>query len=170
MTLSDEEIWAEIADGRLVINPPPELGRVGPSSVDLLLHDRLFVLPQVPGDPAPIDPTDPTVLEQLAISGPPGATLATAPFTLAPQQLVMGRTVESLNIPPYLAGRVEGRSSLAQHGLAVHVTAPTIHPWPVPVPHPGAVQPGPIQPAFDAWYADRPVDFGSLRSLRQVGL
>lgn len=50
-------------------------------------------------------------------------------WDLAPRHLVLGWTKERLELPPHgrLAARVEGKSGLARVGLAVHVTAPTIH-------------------------------------------
>lgn len=50
-------------------------------------------------------------------------------FVLPPQQFAVGMTQESVGLPTRarLAARVEGRSSLARIGLAVHLTAPTIH-------------------------------------------
>lgn len=54
------------------------------------------------------------------------------PYALCPQKLVLGRTLERVELPlvddgPCLAARVEGRSSYARCGLLVHFTAPTIH-------------------------------------------
>lgn len=56
------------------------------------------------------------------------------PFALQPNTFVLGRTVESVGFPLpknkddlCFAGRIEGRSSYARCGLAVHLTAPTIH-------------------------------------------
>ena len=41
-------------------------------------------------------------------------------------QVIIGRTLEVFGLPEHLAGRIEGKSSLARLGLAVHITAPTI--------------------------------------------
>lgn len=48
---------------------------------------------------------------------------------LQPNSLVLGITRERVELPveSRYAARVEGRSSLARLGLAVHITAPTIH-------------------------------------------
>ncbi len=56
----------------------------------------------------------------------------TRPFKLVAGLLVLGRTVERVEFPilpdaPCYSARVEGRSSHARLGLAVHLTAPTIH-------------------------------------------
>jgi dCTP deaminase len=50
-------------------------------------------------------------------------------FDLAPQRMVLGWTAETvdLKLAARVAARVEGKSSLARFGLAIHVTAPTIH-------------------------------------------
>lgn len=54
------------------------------------------------------------------------------PFVLRPNRLVLGRTLERIELPiieddQCLAARVEGKSSYARCGLLVHFTAPTIH-------------------------------------------
>src|SRR5262249_19027563 len=50
-------------------------------------------------------------------------------FILKPGAFVLGWTEEQIRLPhtSRLAGRVEGRSSLARLGVGVHVTAPTLH-------------------------------------------
>jgi len=40
---------------------------------------------------------------------------------------ILAMTLERIDLPLDLAARVEGRSSFARLGLAVHITAPTIH-------------------------------------------
>lgn len=54
------------------------------------------------------------------------------PFVLKPGRLVLGKTMEHVELPilekgQCLAARVEGKSSYARCGLLVHFTAPTIH-------------------------------------------
>lgn len=54
------------------------------------------------------------------------------PFVLRPNKLVLGKTLEHVELPILtdgisLAARVEGKSSFARCGLLVHFTAPTIH-------------------------------------------
>lgn len=50
-------------------------------------------------------------------------------YIFQPGRLVLAWTKEDVNLFPQarLAARVEGKSSLARLGIAVHVTAPTIH-------------------------------------------
>ena len=125
MVRSDSEIWAELSAGRLRISPDPG-ERVGPSSVDLLLDSSLRVLP-APGDVQGIS-IDPTMVAITALlNGQEEHNLDTAgPFKMAHGQLVIGKTLERIELPSHLAGRIEGKSSLARLGLAVHITAPTI--------------------------------------------
>jgi len=49
-------------------------------------------------------------------------------FTIWPGQAVMTRIYESFQIPPQYAAKVEGRSSYARIGLAVHCTGDFINP------------------------------------------
>src|SRR5207344_2330831 len=50
-------------------------------------------------------------------------------WVFEPDRLVLAWTAEYVELKPHarLAGRVEGKSGLARLGIAVHVTAPTIH-------------------------------------------
>ena len=49
-------------------------------------------------------------------------------FTLHPGQLVLGMTIESLELAPDLLARLEGRSSLGRLGIIVHGTASVFDP------------------------------------------
>lgn len=54
------------------------------------------------------------------------------PFSLKPGRLVLGKTLERVELPigadgECLAARIEGKSSYARCGLLIHFTAPTIH-------------------------------------------
>ena len=131
MALSNVEIRAEIAAERLVFQPPINIddARIGSSSVDLLLHERLIVLDIGEDSGVIVDPSAGgfQVMDFLQNNGstvimPEGGT-----FQMAPNQLVIARTLETIKLPLHLAARVEGKSSLARLGLSVHVTAPSVH-------------------------------------------
>jgi dCTP deaminase len=50
-----------------------------------------------------------------------GVTLVEETFyTLKPWHLVLGSTVERVNIPDNMVGRIEGKSSLARFGIQIH--------------------------------------------------
>jgi dCTP deaminase len=128
MALSDVEIWAEIGAGWLEIDPPPSLDRVVASSIDLLLHYEILLLPP-PNDPAirgiTVDPTD---VEVMAFLGKHTTTkdLAVGAHEMKPGEFVIAKTNETITLPSHLAARVEGKSTLGRLGLAVHITAPTV--------------------------------------------
>ena len=131
MVLSDVEIWAEIAAERLVFNPPiSERERVGSSSVDLLLHGDLVVLPSPtnPGDAKDIDPSAPgfNAMDIVRYMGTATTITDGASYAMQPNQLVIGKTLEYIKLPAHIAARIEGKSSLARLGLSVHITAPTV--------------------------------------------
>jgi dCTP deaminase len=118
--LSDRDLQAEIAAGRLALEPY-EPGLVQPSSIDVRL-DRLFrVFNNVKY--THIDPS----LQQddltSAVETPDGE-----PFVLHPGEFVLGSTLEVVSLPDDLAARLEGKSSLGRLGLVTHSTAGFIDP------------------------------------------
>jgi dCTP deaminase len=129
MILCDREIQKLLKEGLISIEPKPQLEAYDSTAVDLTLDPIIRVFrTNVPG--FVIDPS---------AAGYKATTLvqsATDPLTI-PQHgwelprgtLVLGWTRErlDLNFKAKVAGRVEGKSGLARIGLAVHVTAPTIH-------------------------------------------
>lgn len=127
MPLSNIEIWAEMGAGRLRITPPPDPDRVVGSSIDLLLHEELIVLPgRVEG--LSINPSEIDVMDMLGKFGE-RITLSDSDsqiFKLEPHRLVIGKTFEEIELPLHLAARIEGKSSLARLGLSIHITAPTV--------------------------------------------
>jgi dCTP deaminase len=120
MLLSDRDLTAEIANGRVGIEPY-EPGLIQPSSIDVRL-DRWF---RVFNNSryTHIDPS----LQQDDLT-----TLIEAnggvPFVLHPGEFVLGSTLELLTLPDDLAGRLEGKSSLGRLGLLTHSTAGFIDP------------------------------------------
>ena len=129
MVLSDREIWAEIKRGKLIIEPHLEPAQVGPSSIDLRLGNQFTVFKSPEKgietiiDLATIGDTE-RVAEQLGSTEDlkEGET-----FVLHPGKFVLAYTLESIELPDYLAARIEGRSSFARLGISVHQTAPTVH-------------------------------------------
>jgi dCTP deaminase len=127
MVLSRNEIDFEIEAGRLTFTPPVG-SRIGASSVDLLLGDKLLLLPRPEDDPGPIvEPAKQgfqvmTMLEERGRDRP----LEDEPYTVNPGELVIGWTREHIALPNSIAARVEGKSSLARLGLSAHITAPTV--------------------------------------------
>jgi dCTP deaminase len=120
MILSDRDIRAELAAGRIVIDPYlPEA--VQPSSVDIHLGNRFRVFRN--NRTAVIDPRadQPELTELVEITGD-------EPFILHPGEFVLGATFERVALPDDLVARLEGRSSLGRLGLMIHSTAGYVDP------------------------------------------
>src|ERR671921_2395184 len=115
MLLSDRDITAAIAEGRLGIDPFDE-AMVQPSSIDVRL-DRFFRVfnnaRYTHIDPAQQQDDLTTLVE------PDGDD----PFVLHPGEFVLGSTLEVVTLPDDLVARLEGKSSLGRLGLLIHSTA-----------------------------------------------
>lgn len=116
--LHDRAIKSALRHGGLVI-APYDSAAVQPASVDVRLGPTLLV----PDDDYEwgrqiIDPTAP-LPDDLFFDVP----IPPEGFVLHPGEFVLGHVAEWLTLPPDLACRVEGRSSLGRLGLCVHATA-----------------------------------------------
>lgn len=118
--LSDRDIRAELASGRIGLDPL-DLGMVQPSSIDVRL-DRFFRLfdnhKYQHIDPA-LDQPDLTRLVEVD---------SDEAFVLHPGEFVLGATFEVVSLPDDVAARLEGKSSLGRLGLLTHSTAGFIDP------------------------------------------
>ena len=127
MILSNTEIKKAIDEGRLGINPLPDL-LSNTSSVDLHLGGSI----QIPTPGAfNYDLRRGSIAAFLSVHSE-AMTLDTRGFILDPNQFILGQTNERISLPisegtQCLAARIEGRSSSARCGLLVHFTAPTVH-------------------------------------------
>ena len=121
MLLSDKDIRAEVAAGRVMLDPwDPEM--VQPSSIDVRLDKffRLFDNHRYPY----IDPAaDQSELTRLVEVDETEDSLV-----LHPGEFVLGSTYETVTLPDDLAARVEGKSSLGRLGLLTHATAGFVDP------------------------------------------
>ena len=130
MLLSDRDIRAEVSAGNLGIDPF-DASMVQPSSVDVRL-DKLF---RVFNNTryTHIDPSKQQ--DELTSLVEPAEG---EPFVLHPGEFVLGSTLELTTLPDYLAGRLEGKSSLGRLGLDGRIHRPGIQ----RPHHPRAVQCG----------------------------
>ncbi|GIW53022.1 MAG: dCTP deaminase [Gemmatimonadales bacterium] len=133
MVLSDQEIRAALDAGDLIIDPRPQPEAYATMSVDLRLGSefRTWGFSRL----------------KRAFGGPPSVYVSTYDWThlardhltevqpgndgcvsLEPNSFMLAVTEEKVGFPLRggLAGRIEGRSSLARLGLSVHF-APTLH-------------------------------------------
>ena len=120
MLLSDRDIRAELAVGRVVLEPFDE-AMVQPSSVDVRLDTffRVFENHRYPH----IDPAEEQPELTREVQPQHGE-----PFILHPGEFVLASTYEVITLPDDVAGRLEGKSSLGRLGLLTHSTAGFIDP------------------------------------------
>ena len=120
MLLSDRDIRAEIAAGRVGCEPFTE-SMIQPSSVDVRLDKffRVFENHRY----SVIDPSmeQPDLTREVVTEGD-------EPFILHPGEFVLASTYEVITLPNDIAGRLEGKSSLGRLGLLTHSTAGFIDP------------------------------------------
>ncbi len=120
MLLSDRDIKAEVAAGRIGLEPyAAEM--VQPSSIDVRL-DRYFRVFENHRYPH-IDPA----MEQAELTRPVEPD-GDEPFILHPGEFALGSIYEAVTLPDDIAARVEGKSSLGRLGLLTHATAGFIDP------------------------------------------
>jgi dCTP deaminase len=120
MLLSDRDIRAELASGRVKVEPFEEK-MVQPSSVDVRL-DRFFRV----FENHKYESIDPSI-EQSELT----REIAVGSddfFILHPGEFVLASTYEVITLPDDIAGRLEGKSSLGRLGLLTHSTAGFIDP------------------------------------------
>lgn len=123
MILTDREIIAELDAGHIKFDP--EIDRdiqVQDASVDIRLSPRLRLPKEQPE--IAIQPSEgirPELYGDEKIIEDDG-------FVLRPNRLVLGSSYEKIILPLHLAGRLEGRSSLARYGLMIHATSGHIAP------------------------------------------
>ena len=120
MIYSDRDLRALIQEGGLVIEPFDPTS-IQPSSVDLRVgHQfRVFANSRHPY----IDVRKPMegLTEVVEASGD-------QPFILHPGEFVLGSTLERVELPDYVVGRLEGKSSLGRLGLLIHSSLPGSEP------------------------------------------
>ena len=146
MLLSNLEIHKALDEGRLVIDPEPQprIKEIGVKycpydthTVDLRLGNELTI--PKPGAYAYDFLAQGNIADLIAQSSKKQTLTEDRPFRLEPNKFVLAQALETIELPidkgpPYLAARIEGKSSRARCGLLVHFTAPTVHPeWSGPL-------------------------------------
>jgi dCTP deaminase len=132
--LTDREIQIALSRDQIKIEPIPSVDAYSSTSVDLQLDPTISEfkedLSEGDGLETIIDPSHQKFVAERTLSKVTNlVTIGDEGYLLAPRKLVLGWTIEKLELPIHsrLAARVEGKSSLARFGLGIHVTAPTIH-------------------------------------------
>lgn len=124
MILADREIMAALKSGRIKIDPAPDLSKqLGSVSIDFRLGHTFMVFEH--SRFSFIDPQQPQSI------GDAMRTIVVSngdPFIMQPGDFALASTMESLELPDDLVGRLEGRSSIARLGITVHSTAAMFEP------------------------------------------
>ena len=115
MVLSDRTIRAEIAAGRILIDPYDE-ELIQPSSIDVRVDRKFRVFHNARYPYIDVRRPMDDLTELVEVSGG-------EPFILHPGEFVLGQTLEHVQLPDDLVGRLEGKSSLGRLGLLIHSTA-----------------------------------------------
>ncbi|MDI3341808.1 MAG: dCTP deaminase [Sphaerobacter sp.] len=124
MILSDRDIVRALETGRIKITPPPDLERqLGSCSIDFRLGNTFMVFEH--SRFSYIDPRHPQSIGDAmrTITVPDGEA-----FIMQAGDFALASTLESLELPDDLLGRLEGRSSIARLGITVHSTAAVFEP------------------------------------------
>lgn len=125
MTISDLSIQNAVSTGELTISPF-SLSQLQPASYEVRLADEIKWTEGEGITPHPewlVDTKDPSTVTKLLTVRIPDSGLM-----VYPGAFLLGAIEEYIEIGPKFVGRVEGKSSLARIGLAVHVTAGFIDP------------------------------------------
>ena len=127
MLLSDTDIKQALKSGQIVIRPKPDFKlALSACSLDLRLNHefQVFKPHRLLADKPYFDTKNPaqTELTKTII------LKDNQPFILSPGEFALASTLEWLELPSNIAGRLEGRSSLGRLGIVVHSTAALIHP------------------------------------------
>lgn len=109
MILSDRDIRKAQANHNVV--EPFRDEHVQPASIDLRLGDQFIIWED--------DGTG--TMHKVRVTAADG-------IDIHPGQFMLGATFETVNIPDHLVGLIDGRSSWARLGVAVHITAGYIDP------------------------------------------
>lgn len=108
MILSDQDIYAELLEGGLSVQPPSPLSAFQPASLEVHLADALT--------------------RNHEGFSEYGQGYVAETWWLEPGEFALGGTVETVMVPSHLCAQVNGKSSLGRLGLLVHATAGFIDP------------------------------------------
>lgn len=124
MVLSDSDIKKALKDKKIRITPTPDLKiALGSCSVDLRLGNVFRVFEYSRNafiDPSKKDYSNEVTREVKVKNG--------EKFIIQPGDFVLAVTLEKVQIPSDMMGRLEGRSSLGRLGIVVHSTASIFDP------------------------------------------
>jgi len=120
MILSDKDIEKLLSEKKIVVNPL-DTNLVGPSGLDLRMGYHIRVFKDI--DKEYLNPFDPESENATELAEPEEGR-----FILYPDQLILATTLERIEMPEDLVGRLESRSSLTRLGLVILGTSGSVEP------------------------------------------
>ena len=123
MILSDRDIKAVIASGRVKVEGFTGEPHIHASSMDLHLHNVFKVY-----EHSKFAVLDPRNMDTFKNNMRTIVVENDDPFMMQPGEFVLGVTTERITVPDDLVVRVEGRSSLGRLGIIIHSTAGFVDP------------------------------------------
>lgn len=124
MILSDRDIRAALESGRIKIDPPIDLdAHLGSCSIDFRLGGHFMVF-----EHSKHSYIDPRQGQSIGDSMRSIIVPEDEAFIMQAGDFALASTIESLELPDDLLGRLEGRSSIARLGITVHSTAAVFEP------------------------------------------
>lgn len=124
MILSDRDIQKYIKMGKIKIKPIPNLKKqLASASLDLRLGNKFRIFNHI--KKPFIDTKNPKTFQNITHLV---KIKDSEPFVFQPHQFILAITLEEICLPPDMAARIDGRSSLGRLGIVVHSTAGHIDP------------------------------------------
>ncbi len=124
MLLADLDIKKAIKEKTIIIKPLPDFDKaLSACSIDLRLgyEFEIFEHVRLPYFDPKGDAKEKLFVKKFKLKDE-------QPFILQPGEFALASTLEWIELPDNIAGRLEGRSSLGRLGVVVHSTASLIHP------------------------------------------
>jgi len=129
MKLSDADILQALRDRRIVIDPAPGETAINGASVDLRLGPKFRVFSMHTGSHIDLGTSRAEIAAAIERTMSDEIVMGDdAVFYLHPGELVLGATMERVELATDICGTINGRSSLARLGLMVHSTAHFVDP------------------------------------------
>lgn len=113
MILSDKTIKEYLHDGKIIVRPEFKLSDIRPAGIRLHLGAELLI--PVDGQIVDLDGSQEVEYDKVNIQRDG--------YHLKPGQFILGSTYEKFQVPRNIICHVDGRSTVARIGLAIHCTS-----------------------------------------------
>lgn len=124
MILSDRDIKKALSEKHIIIKPLPNYEEaLSACAIDLRLNNEFEVF-----EHTQIPYFDIKHMENVMQATEKIIVKEGKPFILQPGKFALASTMEWIELPDDIAGRLEGRSSIGRLGIIVHSTAALVHP------------------------------------------